>query len=442
MKIAVIGGGPAGLAAAYRLARRGHAVHLFEKADRTGGLASYFEIGGWTVEKYYHFIMTHDRHYLALLEDLGVADRLNWVETKTNFFARGRLYEFTSPFDLLRFSPVGLSGRIRFIATMAYLAKLSRDWRPFERHLACEWLRRWCGREAWDVILGPMFRMKFGSHAAEMSMAWFWARTRMISQYREKGVSKEKRAWLKGSSRTFLDAIERAIASHGGRISCKSNVERIVVENGRARGLRADGEMLRFDKVLYCAPSVFFNDLLPDAGGPYFETTASHRYYAVVCLVIALRRAVSDYFWTYVSDPRIPFVGVINYSPFTRTTEGGGAHVLYVPWYCEVGEAPYSTPDEKIFADYFAGLRLIWPEIGDDWVKEWAVLRDPHASLICKGEYSRKIVGIKTPIEGLYFANMSQIYPQDRGISVGVGLAEQAVEVVETDRDIVPEFAP
>jgi len=444
-RIAIIGGGPTGIATAYYLARSGHSVHLFEKSDRLGGLVGYFTIGGCEVERYYHFIMTHDRHYLQLLDDFGVADQLNWVETKTNFFARGRLYDFTSPFDLLRFSPVGLVGRLRFLVTMAYLSKISRDWRPFERRLACEWLPRRCGRQVWDVILNPMFRMKFGSHADEMSMAWFWARTRMISQYREKGVSKEKRAWLKGSSRTFVEAAERAIGELGGRISCRSRVEQILVENGTCRGIRADGETLSFDKVAYCAPSVFLNDLLqPSAFSlqPYFETIRTHRYYTVVCLVIALDRPLSDYFWTYVSDARIPFVGVINYTPFTSWPGHEGHHVLYIPWYCETHEPPYTTDDEQIFRDYVAGLRCVWPALNESWVKEWRVLRDVHASMICKGEYSRQIVGIQTPIAGLYFANMSQIYPQDRGISVGVGLAKQAVEVIETGRDILPEFAP
>ena len=40
-KIAVVGSGPAGLAAAQELARRGHAVTVFEKADRPGGLLRY-----------------------------------------------------------------------------------------------------------------------------------------------------------------------------------------------------------------------------------------------------------------------------------------------------------------------------------------------------------------------------------------------------------------
>lgn len=449
MQIGIIGGGPAGVAAAYYLAQKGHGVHLFEKDDRLGGLASYFDIGGSTVERYYHFIMTHDRDCIELLEDLGVADQLHWVETKTNFFAGRRLYEFTSPFDLLRFKPVGFVSRMRFIATMAYLSKFSRKWRPFERQLACEYLPRWCGRQAWDVILNPMFRMKFGSHVDEMSMAWFWARTRMIAQYREKGVSKEKRAWLKGSSKTFLDAAERKIVEMGGRVSVRSNVEQVLVENGCCIGIRADGETLKFDKVLYTAPSLFLNGLLseapnpkPETRNPYFETIARHRYYATVCMTMSLNRKLSEYFWTYVSDPRIPFVGVINYGPFTSWPGHEGHDVLYIPWYCETHEAPHTTDDEEIFRDYLAGLRLIWPQFEESWIDEWVVSRSPQASIVCKGEYSSQIVGIQTPINDLYFANLSQVYPQDRGISTAVNLAKQAVRVIETGRDILPEFVP
>ncbi|HET6847057.1 MAG TPA: FAD-dependent oxidoreductase, partial [Anaerolineales bacterium] len=56
MKIAIIGAGFGGMAAAYDLRKAGHEVTIFEAADHVGGLASGFKAPGWkwTVEKFYH----------------------------------------------------------------------------------------------------------------------------------------------------------------------------------------------------------------------------------------------------------------------------------------------------------------------------------------------------------------------------------------------------
>ena len=108
MRIGIIGGGIAGCTAAFSLAGAGHTVTLFERRDHLGGLADTFEIAGMTVERYYHFIMASDKSLLTLLEELGLRNDLNWNETRTNFFTKNRFYDFTSPFDLLKFSAVPL----------------------------------------------------------------------------------------------------------------------------------------------------------------------------------------------------------------------------------------------------------------------------------------------------------------------------------------------
>lgn len=54
-KVAVVGSGPAGLAAAQQLARAGHSVMVYEKADRIGGLLRYgipdFKMEKWVIDR-------------------------------------------------------------------------------------------------------------------------------------------------------------------------------------------------------------------------------------------------------------------------------------------------------------------------------------------------------------------------------------------------------
>ena len=444
MNIGIIGAGVTGIGAAWRLARQGHSVTLYEKEGGIGGLARAMVLNERHVERYYHFIMTADTYLLEMIRDMGVEDRLNWVETATRFFANGKMYNFTTPLDLLRFGAIGLVDRLRFMATMGYLTKCAGDWKKMEDRLACEFLPRWAGQATWDVIFRPMFDMKFGELTPRMSMAWMWARSRMIQQYREKGVGGERRAWMGGSMKTFLDACEAWFAQNGVTVLCHQPATAILTENGRAVGVRDDeGEERRFDRILFCAPSGALTDMLPGgAQGPWFDLIRSQRYYGVTCVVMALDRPLSDCFWTYVSDPRVPFVGVIDYASFTCCDGDVGQNVIYIPCYSLTDSAPYTTDDETLVDQYVAGLKVVFPDFDRSRIRDLRVMRNPTAAIVCDGRYSERIPAMKTPLENLYFANLSQIYPQDRGVSVGLKLAEYAAQAVEENRDVAMDFVP
>ena len=64
-RVAIVGAGPAGLAAAYDLQRAGHPVTIFEGAPQVGGLAAGFKAPhwDWSLEKFYHhWFATDSRH--------------------------------------------------------------------------------------------------------------------------------------------------------------------------------------------------------------------------------------------------------------------------------------------------------------------------------------------------------------------------------------------
>jgi glutamate synthase (NADPH/NADH) small chain len=74
-KVAVVGSGPAGLAAAQQLARAGHAVTVFEKSDRAGGLLRY-GIPDFKLEK------LHIDRRIAQMEAEGVKFRMSTLVGK------------------------------------------------------------------------------------------------------------------------------------------------------------------------------------------------------------------------------------------------------------------------------------------------------------------------------------------------------------------------
>jgi len=139
MRVGIIGGGAAGLAAAYYLTKEGHYAEVFERAPFLGGQASTFPVGGGQLERGYHHLFVSDVDMVGLIHELGLGDKLAWLESKVGLFQGGRIWDFNTPMDLLRFKPLSLLQRARVGIWTLYLQK-TRNWQKFEGVTAKDWM--------------------------------------------------------------------------------------------------------------------------------------------------------------------------------------------------------------------------------------------------------------------------------------------------------------
>jgi protoporphyrinogen oxidase len=99
-RVAVIGAGPMGLGAAYYLGKQGYDVSVYEAGDRVGGMTASFDFDGVEIERFFHFICATDFDYFEILEELGLRDKLKWVNTRMGYFYDGRLSNWGDPISL------------------------------------------------------------------------------------------------------------------------------------------------------------------------------------------------------------------------------------------------------------------------------------------------------------------------------------------------------
>ncbi len=413
-RIAVLGAGPMGLAVAYQLARDGHVPVVFEADDRVGGMSAAFDFSGLTIERYYHFHCISDHAFLKMLDELGIADRMHWVETKMGYWYGNRLQAWGNPLALLRFRGLGPIAKIRY-GLHAFLCTKRKDWRPLDHVEAIGWIRRWVGAQAYEVLWRRLFDYKFYDLADNLSAAWIWSRIRRIGRSRY-DLFREKLGYLDGGSSTLLEAMRADIEAHGGVMRLKCPVSRVVIDAGQVTGIEAGGLPEAFDKVVSTVPLPYVPRLMPDLPADILERFARLKNIAVVCVIAKLRRAVTNNFWLNTNDPDMDIPGLVEYTNLRPLDE----HVVYVPFYMP-GEHPKFADEDRVFLDKVRTyLKKINPRLVDDDFIDMRASRYRHAQPICQPGYLEQLPPVALPVRGLWVADTSYYYPEDRGISESI----------------------
>ena len=412
--IAVLGAGPMGLAVAYQLARDGHRPVVFEADDRIGGMAACFDFGGIDIERYYHFHCISDHAFLEMLEELGIADRMRWVETRMGYWYQNRLQPWGNPLALLRFRGLSLVAKFRY-GLHAFACTRRNGWQPLDRLEATGWIKRWVGAEAYEVLWRRLFDYKFYDYADNLSAAWIWSRIRRIGRSRY-DLFREKLGYLEGGSNTLLQAMRAAIEENGGVIRLRAPVNRIVIEAGQIRGIEVGGQFEPFDRVISTVPMPYIPRIAPDLSPELLEKYRSLKNIAVVCVIARLKRPLTENFWLNVNDPDMDIPGLVEYTNLRPL----GQHIVYVPYYIP-GEHPgYAEPDTVFLDKVKAYLLRINPALTADDILEMRASRYRYAQPICEPGFLERLPPAKTPVEGLWIADTSYYYPEDRGISESI----------------------
>jgi protoporphyrinogen oxidase len=436
LKVAVVGAGVAGLAAAYRLLQMGHTVTLLEAGPFVGGQVRTFETGGDRLEAFYHHLFKSDTNVIALIEELGLGEELRWVESKVGFYHSGRIYDFVTPGDLLRFTPVSMFDRIRLGLAALYLRR-QKDWTKYEDITAREWIVRHVGQRAYDVVWGPLLRGKYGVFADEVGMTWFWGKIFLRFASRDRGVtSKEELGYLQGSFGRYIEALHQRIVELGGEVVLRAPVDRVLLEDGRVKGLAVGGECPAtrdFDAVLATVPNKFFLRMAPELPESYAATLKSVRYQWASCLVLALTGPLSHIYWLNISAPEVPFVAVVEQTNFIEPERYAGKHYVYFSNYVSEGDPILSMDVDEALALYLPHIQKINPNFDEGWITERHFFEDPAGQPIITRNYSQNIPDHRTPIDGLYLANTTQIYPEDRGQNYSILMGERMAEVIDDD---------
>ena len=435
-RIGIIGGGYAGLMAAYELQKLGHAVTVLEKYGTWGGQAATLPLLGTRIEYFYHHLFGSDSHILGLMDELGIGDQLRWIESKVGWFHDGRIYDLVTPFDLIRFKPVNLINRIRLGLMYLYLPRVD-DWQRYENISARDWILRYLGQEIYDRFWGPLLRGKFGDMADQVSMTWLWGKIRVRGSSRQGATAKEMLAYPLGSFETITQALTSRLESGGADLRLNQEVIGLATDPDdpqQVTGVVTKKETIPFDVVIATVPGYNLLEIAPPAlAGDYAEQLRSVRYQAAVVLLLVSKQSLSRIYWMNIADRTMPYVGVIEHTNYVPPSEYQGRHLIYVSNYLERDDPRYNMRASELFDLYLPHLKRINPAFDANWIEKKIVLRAEAGQPVITCNYSQRIPDHRTPLQGLYLANTLQIYPEDRGTNYSVRLGRTISQIVDED---------
>ncbi len=435
-RIGIIGGGYAGLTAAYEMQKQGHAVSVLEKYGQWGGQAATLPLLGTRIEHFYHHLFGSDAYILGLMEELGIDDQLRWIESKVGFYYGGQIYDFVTPIDLLRFKPLSLPNRVKLGLMYLYLQRVG-DWQRLEKISAKDWIQRYLGTEIYEKVWGPLLRGKFGALADQVSMTWLWGKIKVRGSSRQGATAKEKLAYPRGSFEVITQALLDRLRAGGAELRLRQEVLALATDPDNPRrvtGVVTKRETMPFDLVIATVPGYNLLQIAPPTlEGDYADKLRSVRYQAALVLLLVSKQSLSRIYWMNIADRTLPFVGVIEHTNYVPPDEYQGRHLIYVSNYLERDDPRFRMRAKELFEIYAPHLKRINPAFSPDWIEKKIVLRAEAGQPVITCNYSKRVPSHRTPLEGLYLANTLQIYPEDRGTNYSVWLGQKISQLVGED---------
>lgn len=422
--IAVIGGGPMGLACAYHLNKAGHRVTVLEAGPRMGGMSVSFDFNGLEIERYFHFLCKTDYDYFALLEELGIADKLRWKRTRMGLFHGGKLHEWGTPAALLAFPNLDIVTKLRYgLQVMA--TKQRKDFKDLDTIRARDWLEKWLGKKGYQALWKQLMALKFYEFQDDISAAWIAARIQRVAQSRA-NLFHEELGYLEGCTQTLINALEQRLAEQGVVLRTHAKVDRVTTNHGQVSGIEIAGEHLPFDTVVSTIPLPYVPPMIPDLPQAWLERIRSIKNIGVCTIILKLKHPLTPNFWTNITDEQLPIPGIIEYGNLNPLN----VHTAYVPCYMPQTHPKYQWTLEQHMSELLPVFRQVNPDFTDDWVLDAHLSRYHFAQTVCVPGFSELIPPMSGLLEGLFMADTASYYPQDRSVTESLRVGRELSELV------------
>ncbi|MFD1633127.1 NAD(P)/FAD-dependent oxidoreductase [Haloplanus ruber] len=422
--IHVVGGGIAGLAAAYRLQQRGLEATVLEASDDLGGLAATYSTAGDDIERFYHHLSKSEETIVELAEELGLGDRVEWLVGKNAYYVDGVVHPLDTLPQIAAYPHLSLYDTFRLgLLTLEIDVRGGRprfdtydELEAFEDVPIKEFLLEHTTRGVYEHFFEPLLDAKFGDRKEDVSAAWLLGRIKFRG---ERDLRRgEILGYFEGGFAVLIDALVDAVGRDhietGARAvdlsTADGAVESITIETESGQETRpTDGV------VVATMPNV-----LESLTGYACEVD----FQGAVCAVVTMDEPLTETYWLNIAHDA-PFGALIEHTNFVPPSRYGGDHLLYIASYVQhEDEAVWQMDDAELEAAWLDHVGEMFPEFDRSAVEMFRVARNPRAAPVYERGYLDLVVPYdlsEAVADGVCYAGMASRaqYPE-RSLNGGV----------------------
>ncbi|MBR9677225.1 NAD(P)-binding protein [Candidatus Woesearchaeota archaeon] len=422
MKIVILGGGLAGLAAGDILSKY-HQVLILEKNSFLGGLAASFKQSNEWIPLYYHHVIKHNTITQQFLNRFNLLKNAVWKKIKVVIGVKTRIHDITNPFGLLGFNYISLWGRLRFGIFGLYALFFLNPEKLSDKLDAKTWLYKFGGKE----VTGKIFENLYARNKFNVPLQTISAK-QLANRLKEREVYDYFTYPPKGLQ-LMIDGLEKTIKKNKGIITKNASVVSIDLKKQK---IVVNGKTKSFDLLINTIPIPEFLKLTKGLPQDYTLQLSKLRYCPLVNVTFGTKEFLDNrYYWTNLFGERVHtlFQHSILCDKYSSK----------INWVLRYGgsEEDFKLSDNQIITDYLETVKKYFPKMQVTWAK---VFREKYGEPIYDKEFENYKPHYITPVKGLYMAGIQVTHPKIRNMNSALESGQIVAKIISDELKEIKSF--
>jgi protoporphyrinogen oxidase len=403
-RIIILGAGPAGLAAAWKLAEAGQEVVVLEKESMLGGLCRTIRYKDYLFDLGGHRFITKDEELSRQIQEL-MGNELLTTPRKSVIRLRGKYFQYPLEFKnlLLNMDKIFLiNSLVDYVYSVTSKKLLNKKDLSFE-----DWVVNRFGRTLYDIYFGMYTEKLWGISPKKISADWAAQRISLLNLWdvflrllgKEDNQPKTyalEFAYPKMGIGRICDRMAEEIKDHGGKIYLNADVKEIVLEEEFIKKIiyQEDGRNNEISGDWYISTiplPEFVRGIRPEADEIYLRTSDEMHFRSVKFLnLIVDTESISDNTWIYIPEKEFVFFRIQEPRNWSRFSSPEGKTSLILEIACNFNDEIWNAPDKVIFQRCVLDLKRLGL-FDTSLIKDYFTTKVQHGYPIYDLNYFEKI---------------------------------------------------